>query len=56
MNEDTRMQEWVNVWVQATDAINYLVQKRQHILYLADHLFFQSRQKHPKEGSSASLS
>jgi hypothetical protein len=38
MNEDTRMQEWVHVWVKATNAINYLqVQKRQHILYFADH-------------------
>ena len=41
MNEDTRMQEWVPVWVQATNAINFLqVHKRQHILYFADHLFF----------------
>ena len=41
MNEDTRMQEWVHVRVWATNAINYLqVQKRQHILYFAVHLFF----------------
>ena len=41
MNEETRMQERVHVWVQATNAINYLqVHKRQHILYFADHLFF----------------
>ena len=40
--EDNRiMQEWVHVWVLATNGINYLqVQKRQHILHFADHLFF----------------
>ena len=31
----------VHVWAKATNAINYLqVQKHQHILYFADHLFF----------------
>jgi hypothetical protein len=38
---DTRMQEWVHVWVKATNEINYLqVQKRQLIVHFAEHLFF----------------
>jgi hypothetical protein len=51
---DARMQEWVPVWVQASNAINHLpVQKRPQILYFADNLFFIPT-KTRKEHSSAS--